>query len=50
MPAYDFALRHPNRTCGVMCLGIPLGTAGLSFDTLPEGFYILRWAVTPKLS
>uniref|UniRef100_A0A0E0EZI1 AB hydrolase-1 domain-containing protein n=1 Tax=Oryza meridionalis TaxID=40149 RepID=A0A0E0EZI1_9ORYZ len=44
MPAYDFALRHPNRTCGVMCLGIPLGTAGLSFDTLPEGFYILRWA------
>ncbi|KAF0930973.1 hypothetical protein E2562_038543 [Oryza meyeriana var. granulata] len=43
MPAYDFALRHPNRTCGVMCLGIPFGTAGLSIDTLPEGFYILRW-------
>uniref|UniRef100_A0A0E0M9A2 AB hydrolase-1 domain-containing protein n=1 Tax=Oryza punctata TaxID=4537 RepID=A0A0E0M9A2_ORYPU len=44
MPAYDFALRHPNRIYGVMCLGIPLGTAGLSFGTLPEGFYIFRWA------
>uniref|UniRef100_A0A0D9XL42 AB hydrolase-1 domain-containing protein n=1 Tax=Leersia perrieri TaxID=77586 RepID=A0A0D9XL42_9ORYZ len=43
-PAYDFALRYPNRTSGVMCLGIPFGTAGLSLNFLPEGFYVLRWA------
>ncbi|KAM3402471.1 hypothetical protein ACQJBY_006389 [Aegilops geniculata] len=43
MPAYDFALRHPNRTCGVMCLGIPFLHGGSSFTAMPEGFYILRW-------
>ncbi|KAL6854418.1 hypothetical protein ACP4OV_019321 [Aristida adscensionis] len=43
MPAYDFALRHPNRTCGVMCLGIPFRHGGPSFTSMPEGFYILRW-------
>ncbi|XP_066318755.1 uncharacterized protein [Miscanthus floridulus] len=31
-PAYEFALQHPDRTRGVVCLG-----------TLPEGFYVLRW-------
>jgi pimeloyl-ACP methyl ester carboxylesterase len=44
MPAYSFALCHPNRTCGVMCLGIPFGVNSSSLNTLPEGFYILRWA------
>ncbi|CAM0956622.1 unnamed protein product [Alopecurus aequalis] len=43
MPAYDFALRHPDRTRGVMCLGIPFSPVPYSFDTMPEGFYILRW-------
>ena len=33
-PAYEFALQHPDRTRGVVCLG-----------TLPEGFYVLRWRV-----
>jgi pimeloyl-ACP methyl ester carboxylesterase len=23
MPTYDFTLRHPDRTCGVVCLGVP---------------------------
>uniref|UniRef100_A0ACD5U669 Uncharacterized protein n=1 Tax=Avena sativa TaxID=4498 RepID=A0ACD5U669_AVESA len=43
MPAYDFALRHPDRTRGVMCLGIPFSPVPLTIDTMPEGFYILRW-------
>ncbi|GJN19771.1 hypothetical protein PR202_gb07080 [Eleusine coracana subsp. coracana] len=43
LPAYDFALRHPNRVCGVMCLGIPFTPFTASFNTMPEGFYILRW-------
>ncbi|KAM0906826.1 hypothetical protein ACQ4PT_016529 [Festuca glaucescens] len=43
MPAYDFALRHPDRTRGVMCLGIPFSPVPLVLNTMPEGFYILRW-------
>jgi pimeloyl-ACP methyl ester carboxylesterase len=43
IPAYDFALRHPDRTRGVMCLGIPFSPEPFNFDTMPEGFYILRW-------
>ncbi|VAH04884.1 unnamed protein product [Triticum turgidum subsp. durum] len=43
MPAYDFALRHPDRTRGVMCMGIPFSPGPFNFDTMPEGFYILRW-------
>jgi pimeloyl-ACP methyl ester carboxylesterase len=43
MPAYDFALRHPDRTRGVMCLGIPFSPVPITIDTMPEGFYILRW-------
>ncbi|CAN6333776.1 unnamed protein product [Urochloa humidicola] len=42
-PAYYFALRHPTRTCGVMCLGIPFLHGSTTFTSLPEGFYILRW-------
>uniref|UniRef100_A0A0E0IUQ7 AB hydrolase-1 domain-containing protein n=1 Tax=Oryza nivara TaxID=4536 RepID=A0A0E0IUQ7_ORYNI len=42
--AYDFALCHPNRTCGVMGLGIPFGNDASSINTLPEGLYIFRWA------
>jgi len=43
MPAYEFALQHPDRTCGVVCLGIPFSPAPGSFDAMPEGFYVLRW-------
>nr|ACG40667.1 epoxide hydrolase 2 [Zea mays] len=44
MPAYEFALQHPGRTLGVVCLGIPFNPAPMSFDAImPEGFYILRW-------
>ncbi|KAL6865144.1 hypothetical protein ACP4OV_016295 [Aristida adscensionis] len=44
LPAYEFALRHPERTRGVACLGIPFIPALMDFDaTMPEGFYILRW-------
>jgi len=43
MPAYEFALQHPDRTCGVVCLGIPFSPAPRSFDAMPEGFYVLRW-------
>ncbi|XP_006661918.1 AB hydrolase superfamily protein YfhM-like [Oryza brachyantha] len=43
MVAYDFALRHPNHTCGVMSLGAPFVSDRTSFNTLPEGFYVLRW-------
>ncbi|CAN6360780.1 unnamed protein product [Urochloa humidicola] len=42
-PAYYFALHHPTRTCGVMCLGIPFLHGSTTFTSLPEGFYILRW-------
>ena len=45
VPAYDFALRHPDRVCGVMCLGIPFTPFTSSFATMPEGFYMLRWLV-----
>jgi pimeloyl-ACP methyl ester carboxylesterase len=45
MPAYDFALRHPDRTCGVVCLGIPFSSVPTSFGTMPEGFYVRRWRV-----
>jgi len=45
MPAYEFALQHPDRNCGVVCLGIPFSPAPGSFDAMPEGFYVLRWRV-----
>ncbi|KAJ1294973.1 hypothetical protein BS78_01G187700 [Paspalum vaginatum] len=43
VPAYEFALQHPDRTRGVACLGVPFSPVPFSFDTMPEGFYILRW-------
>ncbi|CAN6282603.1 unnamed protein product [Urochloa humidicola] len=44
VPAYEFALRHPDRTRGVACLGIPFSPVPFPFDTtMPEGFYIRRW-------
>lgn len=46
--AYDFALQHPNRVHGVVTLGMPfVSSQGMSYSTLPEGFYILRWRVMP---
>jgi pimeloyl-ACP methyl ester carboxylesterase len=45
VPAYEFALQHPDRTRGVACLGIPFSPVPFRFDTMPEGFYILRWGV-----
>ncbi|CAN6214682.1 unnamed protein product [Urochloa humidicola] len=43
-PAYEFALRHPERARGVVSLGIPFSPGPVSFDdTMPEGFYIKRW-------
>nr|AAP54451.2 expressed protein [Oryza sativa Japonica Group] len=48
MPAYDFALRHPARTRGVACLGVPFSPAPASFDAMPEGFYVLRWRVRAR--
>ncbi|WVZ59484.1 hypothetical protein U9M48_009614 [Paspalum notatum var. saurae] len=44
MPAYEFALQHPERTRGVVCLGVPFSPVPFSFfHTMPEGFYLLRW-------
>jgi pimeloyl-ACP methyl ester carboxylesterase len=43
--AYDFVLRHPDRICGVMCLGIPFTPFAPSFAAMPEGFYMSRWLV-----
>ncbi|KAJ3682233.1 hypothetical protein LUZ60_014806 [Juncus effusus] len=43
LPAYQFALQYPNRTCGIISIGIPFSSIRSSFDSLPEGFYIKRW-------
>ncbi|KAA0052704.1 hypothetical protein IC582_017919 [Cucumis melo] len=46
MPAYYFALKHPERALGVVTLGVPFMPPGrrINFiDYLPEGFYISRW-------
>ena len=45
MPAYEFALQHPDRTRGVVCLGIPFSPVPMSLDAMPEGLYIRRWRV-----
>ncbi|KAJ4774400.1 alpha/beta-Hydrolases superfamily protein [Rhynchospora pubera] len=42
-PAYQFALIYPDRTCGVISIGIPFAPMRGSYDSLPEGFYIKRW-------
>ena len=31
MPAYEFALQHPDRIRGVVCLGIPFSPVPMSF-------------------
>ncbi|TVU50549.1 hypothetical protein EJB05_01924, partial [Eragrostis curvula] len=43
IPAFYFALRHPERTRGVASLGIPFSPGPFDFAPMPEGFYILRW-------
>jgi pimeloyl-ACP methyl ester carboxylesterase len=44
-PAYWFSAYYPERTCGVISIGIPFSPTPVSFDSLPEGFYIKRWRV-----
>ncbi|KAG6534345.1 hypothetical protein ZIOFF_008231 [Zingiber officinale] len=42
--ANDLALHRPDRVLGVVTLGAPFIPAGaLSWNALPEGFYIQRW-------
>jgi pimeloyl-ACP methyl ester carboxylesterase len=36
MPVYDFALRHPDRSCGVVCLGVPFSPVPTSFNTMTK--------------
>nr|CAD1844401.1 unnamed protein product [Ananas comosus var. bracteatus] len=43
LPAYHFALYHPDRVLGVVTSGIPFTPTGFNFASLPEGFYIKRW-------
>nr|CAD1844376.1 unnamed protein product [Ananas comosus var. bracteatus] len=43
LPAYHFALYHPDRVLGVVTLGIPFTPTAFDFSSLPEGFYIKRW-------
>ncbi|XP_022142376.1 bifunctional epoxide hydrolase 2-like [Momordica charantia] len=45
MPAYYFALKHPERALGVVTLGVPfMPPEPIKFQShLPEGFYISRW-------
>ncbi|KAJ4784242.1 soluble epoxide hydrolase [Rhynchospora pubera] len=42
-PAYLFALQYPDRTCGMVSIGMPYSPVPFSIDQLPEGFYIKRW-------
>ncbi|RWW87563.1 hypothetical protein BHE74_00003610 [Ensete ventricosum] len=44
-PAYHLALYHPHRVLGVVTLGVPFIARNIDADTLPEGFYVLRWQV-----
>ncbi|XP_076942787.1 epoxide hydrolase 2-like [Bidens hawaiensis] len=45
MVAYIFAVFHPQKVSGMITLGVPFRPPGSykSHQTLPEGFYILRW-------
>ncbi|KAL6623134.1 hypothetical protein ACP70R_033013 [Stipagrostis hirtigluma subsp. patula] len=43
IPAHYFVLRHPDRTRGVVSLGMPFSPGPFSLHGMPEGFYILRW-------
>jgi len=42
-PAYQFALHYPDKTCGVISIGIPFSPMQGLVDPLPEGFYVKRW-------
>ncbi|KAK9936332.1 hypothetical protein M0R45_013180 [Rubus argutus] len=45
-PAYIFAGLHPERTLGVVTMGVPYesrSSGPRSTELLPEGFYISRW-------
>ncbi|KAK8945841.1 Proline iminopeptidase [Platanthera guangdongensis] len=42
-PAYDFAVKHPDRVQGVVNRGIPYSPTAFDSKPLPEGFYIYRW-------
>nr|CAB3499254.1 unnamed protein product [Digitaria exilis] len=41
--AYELALRRPDRTCGVTCLGTPFNPKPKPMDAMPGGLYIQRW-------
>lgn len=43
IPAYQFAVDHPDRVSGVVTLGIPFSPKGFDLDLLPKGFYVWRW-------
>ncbi|KAM0932816.1 putative soluble epoxide hydrolase [Dioscorea sansibarensis] len=47
MPAYSFALLHPDRVSGVVTLGVPYISEDSSpaFQEIPEGYYLSRWRV-----
>ncbi|KAF5183534.1 Bifunctional epoxide hydrolase [Thalictrum thalictroides] len=47
VPAYHFALLHPERVSGVVTLGFSYTPPGHSFSlgNLPEGFYSFRWRI-----
>ncbi|GJN35079.1 hypothetical protein PR202_gb23812 [Eleusine coracana subsp. coracana] len=49
-PAFDLALCHPDRVCGVVTIGVPPLVESLDFSGLPEGFYIYRWRVNLHFS
>jgi pimeloyl-ACP methyl ester carboxylesterase len=36
MPAYAFTLWHPDRTCGMVCLGAPFNPVPTSFNTMTK--------------
>ncbi|CAA6675565.1 unnamed protein product [Spirodela intermedia] len=50
MVAYQFALLFPNRVSGVVTLSVPFVTEAISINTLPEGFYMLRWLCATSTS
>ncbi|GMJ03364.1 hypothetical protein like AT4G02340 [Hibiscus trionum] len=45
--SYMLAVNHPGRVLSVVTLGVPFlipGPAGIQFDLLPKGFYVLRFS------
>ncbi|XP_057954558.1 uncharacterized protein LOC131148691 [Malania oleifera] len=46
VPAFQVAVEHPDRVCGVVTLGIPFmlpGSSVIQGHLFPKGFYMLRW-------